>query len=109
MVFARDGAPVARSERNPTHVNREAIHRYIDEHIDEHVAHIQAWVRQKSVSWDDLGVADCAELVAELSPPPGLPGGRGRSPAASIRASGPITTPERLRRCTVTACSIRAR
>ena len=46
-------------------MNREAIHRYIDEHVGEHVAHIQEWVRQKSVSWDDLGVADCADLVAE--------------------------------------------
>jgi acetylornithine deacetylase/succinyl-diaminopimelate desuccinylase-like protein len=46
-------------------VNREKIHRYIDERIDDHVAHIQSWVRQKSVSWDNLGVRECAELVAE--------------------------------------------
>jgi acetylornithine deacetylase/succinyl-diaminopimelate desuccinylase-like protein len=46
-------------------VNREAIFRYIDDHLDEHVAHIQGWVRQKSVSWDDLGVEDCAGLVAD--------------------------------------------
>jgi len=46
-------------------VKREAIHRYIDEHIHEHVAHIQKWVRQKSVSWDNLGVAECAEIVAD--------------------------------------------
>jgi acetylornithine deacetylase/succinyl-diaminopimelate desuccinylase-like protein len=46
-------------------VNRQAIHDYIDEHLDEHIAHIQRWVRQKSVSWDNLGVADCAALVAD--------------------------------------------
>jgi len=45
-------------------VNREAIHQYIDEHIGEHIAHIQTWVRQPSVSWDNLGVAECAEIVA---------------------------------------------
>ena len=46
-------------------MKREKIFRYIDEHIDEHVGHIQQWVRQKSVSWDNLGVEECAELVAE--------------------------------------------
>jgi len=45
-------------------VNREAIFRYIDDHIDDHVAHIQRWVQQKSVSWDNMGVAECAEIVA---------------------------------------------
>ena len=49
-------------------MNREAIHRHIDEHLDEHVAHIQRWVRQPSVSWDgpgNRGVRECAELVAQ--------------------------------------------
>jgi len=46
-------------------VNREAIHRYIDDHLDEHVAHVQQWVRQKSVSWDNLGMRESAELVAQ--------------------------------------------
>jgi acetylornithine deacetylase/succinyl-diaminopimelate desuccinylase-like protein len=46
-------------------VNREGIFRYIDDHIDQHVAHIQRWVRQRSVSWDNMGVAECAEIVAE--------------------------------------------
>ncbi len=53
-------------------MNREAIHRYIDQHLDEHVAHVQRWVRQPSVSWDNpcpegrrIGVAECAELVAQ--------------------------------------------
>jgi acetylornithine deacetylase/succinyl-diaminopimelate desuccinylase-like protein len=47
-------------------MNREAIHRHIDAHLDEHVAHVQRWVRQPSVSWDGgPGVRDCAALVAE--------------------------------------------
>jgi acetylornithine deacetylase/succinyl-diaminopimelate desuccinylase-like protein len=46
-------------------VNREAIHRYIDEHLDEHITHIQKWVRQPSVSWDNLGMRDAAEMVAQ--------------------------------------------
>jgi acetylornithine deacetylase/succinyl-diaminopimelate desuccinylase-like protein len=46
-------------------VNRDAIHRHIDEHLDDHVEHIRSWVRQPSVSWDNLGVRDCAELVAQ--------------------------------------------
>ena len=45
-------------------MNRAAIHQYIDDHLAEHTAQIQAWVRQPSVSWDNLGVAACAELVA---------------------------------------------
>jgi acetylornithine deacetylase/succinyl-diaminopimelate desuccinylase-like protein len=46
-------------------MNREAIHRHIDENLDQHVEQIQTWVRQPSVSWDNLGVEDCAELVAQ--------------------------------------------
>lgn len=46
-------------------MNREAIHRYIDEHLDEHIAHIQQWVQQPSVSWDNLGMHDAAEVVAQ--------------------------------------------
>lgn len=46
-------------------MNRDAIFEHIDAHLDEHVAHIQRWVRQPSVSWDNLGVSDCAEVVAQ--------------------------------------------
>lgn len=45
-------------------MNRTAIHQYIDQHLDEHITNIQSWIRQPSVSWDNLGVAACAELVA---------------------------------------------
>jgi acetylornithine deacetylase/succinyl-diaminopimelate desuccinylase-like protein len=46
-------------------VNRDAIHKHIDHHLDDHVEHIRAWVRQPSVSWDNLGVEECAALVAQ--------------------------------------------
>lgn len=46
-------------------MNRDAIFQHIDDHLDEHVAHIQQWVRQPSVSWDNIGVRDCAEVVAQ--------------------------------------------
>ncbi|MEM7129411.1 MAG: M20/M25/M40 family metallo-hydrolase [Chloroflexota bacterium] len=45
-------------------MNRSAIHQHIDDHIDQHTAHIQNWVRQPSVSWDNMGVDACAEIVA---------------------------------------------
>ncbi|MGD9147160.1 MAG: M20/M25/M40 family metallo-hydrolase [Anaerolineae bacterium] len=46
-------------------MNREAIYRYIDDHLDDHIAHIQKWVRQPSVSWDSLGTREAAELTAQ--------------------------------------------
>lgn len=46
-------------------MNRDAIFQHIDDHLDEHIEHIQRWVRQPSVSWDNLGVAECAEVVAQ--------------------------------------------
>jgi acetylornithine deacetylase/succinyl-diaminopimelate desuccinylase-like protein len=46
-------------------LNRDAIHQYIDTHINDHVENVQRWVRQPSVSWDDIGVKECAELVAQ--------------------------------------------
>ncbi|MFN8522282.1 MAG: M20/M25/M40 family metallo-hydrolase [Chloroflexota bacterium] len=46
-------------------MNRDAIHQHIDNHIGEHVANVQRWIRQPSVSWDYLGVSDCAQVVAE--------------------------------------------
>ncbi|HUG16552.1 MAG TPA: M20/M25/M40 family metallo-hydrolase [Thermomicrobiales bacterium] len=46
-------------------MNRDAIHQHIDGHIHDHIEHVRAWVRQQSVSWDNLGVADCARLVAQ--------------------------------------------
>jgi acetylornithine deacetylase/succinyl-diaminopimelate desuccinylase-like protein len=46
-------------------MNRAAIFEHIDSHSSDHIEHIRAWVRQKSVSWDNLGVPECAQLVAQ--------------------------------------------
>ncbi|MGH2614302.1 MAG: M20/M25/M40 family metallo-hydrolase [Thermomicrobiales bacterium] len=46
-------------------MNKDAIHQHIDEHLNDHVEHIRSWVRQPSVSWDNLGVRECADLVAQ--------------------------------------------
>lgn len=43
----------------------EAVHRYIEEHKDEHIARIQEFLRQPSVSAENYGVQDCAELLAD--------------------------------------------
>ncbi|HBY94978.1 MAG TPA: peptidase M20 [Chloroflexi bacterium] len=40
------------------------IYDYIDQHLDEHTALLQEYVRQPSVSVDGVGVHECAELVA---------------------------------------------
>src|SRR5437763_16327718 len=36
---------------------------YIDSHIDEHVANLQSWVRQPSISNSGEGIAESAEMV----------------------------------------------
>lgn len=46
-------------------MNRDAIHKYIDDHIGDHIEQVRRWVRQPSVSWDDIGVRACADLVAQ--------------------------------------------
>lgn len=46
-------------------MNREAIYKYIDAHIDDHIGNIQKWVRQPSVSWDNIGSEDMAQLAAK--------------------------------------------
>ena len=37
-------------------MNKKEIYKYIDRNIDAHIANIQDWVRQQSVSWDNLGM-----------------------------------------------------
>ncbi|HSB67816.1 MAG TPA: peptidase M20, partial [Candidatus Methylomirabilis sp.] len=44
-------------------MDRDAISRYIETHLDEHVRKIQALVRQPSVSLERQGLTECAELV----------------------------------------------
>src|SRR5512146_470074 len=61
------------------------IYDYIDRHLPQHVALLQEYVRQPSVSVDGTGMSECAELVArfyrdlgcqevELIDGPGYPG-----------------------------------
>ncbi|MFC1974340.1 M20/M25/M40 family metallo-hydrolase, partial [Chloroflexota bacterium] len=44
-------------------VELKNIYNYIDEHIDEHVARIQEWIRQPSISNTGEGIVECAELT----------------------------------------------
>lgn len=41
-----------------------AIYGYIDDHLDTHLAQLQRWVRQPSISAQSEGIDDMAELVA---------------------------------------------
>ncbi|MBA7609618.1 Succinyl-diaminopimelate desuccinylase [subsurface metagenome] len=65
--------------------NVEAIHRYIEEHEERHITKVQEFLRQPSISAENLGVRECAELLrnyyselgcqeAELVPTEGHPG-----------------------------------
>jgi acetylornithine deacetylase/succinyl-diaminopimelate desuccinylase-like protein len=65
--------------------NHQAAYDYIDNHQDEHLAAIQRWLRQPSISAQNIGVRDMAELVrqdledigfqeAEIVPTDGHPG-----------------------------------
>ncbi len=44
--------------------SHEAIYARIDADLDAHVAHLQRWVRQRSISAQDDGIHDMAELLA---------------------------------------------
>ena len=44
-------------------MSRDAISRYIDAHLDEHIRKIQDLVRQPSVSLEREGLRECAELL----------------------------------------------
>ena len=45
--------------------NHDAVYDYIDDHTDEHLASIQRWLRQPSISAQDVGVRDMAELLRQ--------------------------------------------
>jgi acetylornithine deacetylase/succinyl-diaminopimelate desuccinylase-like protein len=62
-----------------------AVYRHIDANLDAHIANIQRWIRQPSVSAQDDGIREMAEMLrgdlaalgfqeAELVPTDGLPG-----------------------------------
>jgi acetylornithine deacetylase/succinyl-diaminopimelate desuccinylase-like protein len=62
---------------------REKIHGHIEDHFDQHLERVKAFVRQPSISADGTGMAEMAELVAaqirevggkaEIVPTPGYP------------------------------------
>jgi len=43
--------------------NREAVYRHIEEHREAHIARIQEFLRQPSISAENLGVRECAEML----------------------------------------------
>ncbi|MGH7551743.1 MAG: M20/M25/M40 family metallo-hydrolase [Longimicrobiales bacterium] len=45
--------------------DHQAIYRHIDAHLDEHLAHIQRWLRQPSVSAQNVGIRDMAALLRD--------------------------------------------
>jgi acetylornithine deacetylase/succinyl-diaminopimelate desuccinylase-like protein len=65
--------------------NHAAVYDYIDANLDDHIAALQRWMRQPSISAQDVGVLDMAEMLrhdltdigfaeAELVPTDGHPG-----------------------------------
>jgi acetylornithine deacetylase/succinyl-diaminopimelate desuccinylase-like protein len=65
--------------------NHQAVYEHIDANIDAHLANIQRWLRQPSISAQNVGITDMAELVrrdlegmgfaeAEIVPTDGHPG-----------------------------------
>lgn len=69
----------------PSDPAREEIHRYIDANLSAHIQKIQEYLRQPSISAENVGIKECAELTrqylaaagcreAELVPTEGHPG-----------------------------------
>ncbi|MFX1318211.1 MAG: M20/M25/M40 family metallo-hydrolase [Promethearchaeota archaeon] len=44
-------------------MNKEAVFSYIDKHIDDHIVKVQELIKHPSISPQDIGVRDCANLV----------------------------------------------
>lgn len=77
-AFDAQGVPVYQGDN-------ALVHAHIDQHLDEHLAQLQRWVRQRSISAQDDGVLEMAQLLrddllgmgfaeAELVPTDGHPG-----------------------------------
>ena len=43
----------------------QAVYRYIDDHLSDHLTNLQTWLRQRSISAQNDGVAEMAELVRQ--------------------------------------------
>jgi len=51
----------------------EAVFAHIDAHADEYIADLQAFVRQPSISAQNIGLRECATLVRDMMHRDGLP------------------------------------
>ncbi|HXF06350.1 MAG TPA: hypothetical protein VNM72_13180, partial [Blastocatellia bacterium] len=49
-----------------TQTLRQRIYDYIDEHFDDHLTAIRAYLRQPSISAQNVGIQACAELTADV-------------------------------------------
>ena len=45
--------------------SHESIYQHIDENLDDHIAEIQRWIRQPSVSAQNDGIQEMAELLRD--------------------------------------------
>ena len=55
-----DAAAVAAYEGD-----HQAIYRYIDEHVEAHLGQLQRWLRQPSVSAQNEGIQEMAEMLRD--------------------------------------------
>ena len=44
----------------------QQIFEYVDQHFDDHLAATQRYLRQPSISTENLGIQECAEMTAEM-------------------------------------------
>lgn len=49
----------------PYKATHARVYAYIDQHVDDHVAQLQRWIRQRSVSAQNDGIRDMAALVRD--------------------------------------------
>jgi acetylornithine deacetylase/succinyl-diaminopimelate desuccinylase-like protein len=85
------------ASRVPAYAGRhEEVYAHVDRHHEAHTAHLQRWVRQRSISAQNDGIAEMAELLrgdlaalgfaeAELVPTSGHPGVWGYYDAGAAR------------------------
>jgi len=44
----------------------EQVFQYVDQHFDEHLSATQRYLRQPSISCENLGIGECAEMTVEM-------------------------------------------
>ncbi len=57
---------IGRSAARAAEEQRAAIFKHIDDHQPEHIAKIQEYLRQPSVSAQNLGIKECADMTLEM-------------------------------------------